>query len=146
MAAARLQRARADGATVYATEILMEAETALQEAEEALSESGNQREAIEAAARACLRADAARRKAREEKSRIHRMADRLIKECQALIEEAHSKNPGSTEREELDSHTASVDAIQKLLSEERLSEAQDSAQSLKRKLLVLLERLDEDKR
>lgn len=140
MAAQRLEAVRAAGAAVYATDLLTEAETALREAEDGLHERKSYRGAVKAAARACIRAGEARRKALEEMSRIHRLADRLFKECRALIEEAHSMGLDPKRSEELDSYVARVDSIRKLFEERRVSEAQESAQILKNDLLGFLDR------
>jgi hypothetical protein len=146
MAAARLERARADGAAAYATDLLAEAETALREAEVALSNRRGYREALRAAARACMRADEARRKAQNEMSRIRRLADRLLRECRALIEESHAMGLDSIQSEELDSYSPRVDSIQKLFEERRISEAHDSAWILKNDLLGFLKTQKEKKK
>jgi hypothetical protein len=140
MAAARVERARADGAAFYAIDLLTEAETALGEAEGALSERRSYREAVRAAARACIRADEARRKSLEERNRIHRLADRLSKECRALIEEAHSMGLDPIQSEELDSYSVRIHSVQNLIEEKRVSEAHDNAQILKSDLLGFLDR------
>lgn len=145
MAAARIERARADGAAAYATDLLAEAESALLEAEVTLSERRSYREALRAAARACIRADEAHRKALEEMRRIRRLADRLLRECRALIEEARATGLDPLQSEELDSYSVRVDSIQRLSEEKRVSEAHDSAWILKNDLLGFLARQKDKK-
>jgi hypothetical protein len=143
MAAARVERARQDGAAAHAIDLLTEAENALREAKDALSARRSYREALRAAARACIRADEARRKAQEEMGRIHRLADRLLKECRALIEEARSMDLDPALSEELDFYSDRVDSIQTLFEESRVSEGHDSAWILKNDLLDFLKRQKE---
>jgi hypothetical protein len=139
MAAARLELARAAGAATYAAGTLTDAETALREAEGALSEPGSYREAVKAAARACLLADDARAQAGQETARMRRAASRLLQECRALIDESRSRGGRDPE---LEPFSARINPIQERIEAGQVAEGQEDALQLKSELLRFLEGLE----
>ena len=143
MAAARLEQARAAGAELYADQRFEDARAALERAREAMTNERNYRAALESAAYASLRAHEARTEAREAKRKWVRELDRLVRENEALLEEARSRGAARRGPLALGALQKRYDAIRKAYAEERLFEALDRGQALKADLLSFLHTLDE---
>ena len=141
MAASRVDRARDEEASHYAPEVFREAETSLALAREALSDSRRYREAVRQAARACLRADEARRRAAAEQEKLSRWTDRSIRECEALLEQARDLGAEIGHAGELETFVARHAAIVNALAEGRVSDAHAAAIQLKDALLIWLHQL-----
>lgn len=139
IAGARVEKAKREGATEYASEILFEAEEALTRAQTLLSDPSQYREGIQAAATACLRADEARRQAIEEKIKIARSADRCLKEIRALLEESQSLG---AESDALDVYMTRADTIGSTLEAGSVADAFVASETLKQELLVWLKNLE----
>jgi hypothetical protein len=135
MAAARVEKARTAGACSYSPQRLNEAEVALAEAREALSDKDSYRKAIRAAARASAQADEARAEALAEKAKASRAAERCLQECRALLEEASYLGARKVHGEKLESLAARIDPLQRLLEEGEPSDARVGAEELKADLL-----------
>lgn len=142
MAAGRVTRARQEGAPLYAADLFMEAEQALERAQEALSASNRFREATEAASLACIRADEARARAEREKATIYREANRLLRECEALMEEARSGPGEKPQYDLLESLSSGHRSLVIELEAGRVSEAREEAKQLKETLLGVLRDLE----
>jgi hypothetical protein len=142
IAEARVERAQREGAAEYAPEILIEAEEALSRARALQSDSSRYRDAIRAAAEACLRSDDAREKAIQEKSKIARSADRCLREIRALLEESRSLGAERTASENLETYRTRAERIGSTLEAGSVSEAFAEAETLKQELLVWLRDLE----
>jgi hypothetical protein len=142
IAGARIERARQEGAAEYAPEILLEAEEALTRAQALQSDSSQYREAIQAAAAACLRADDARGKAIQEKSNIARSADRCLREIHALLEESQSLGAEGTAPDALESYVTRAETIGLTLEAGSVADAFAASETLKQELLVWLKDLE----
>jgi hypothetical protein len=138
----RVARAREAGAATYAADLLQQAEDALAEAQEALSHPDGYHQAVQSAATACIRADAARAQASEEKQRKHRRADRLLRECEALMEQARSMGEEGSRRQSLMSFSLRHESLRTMLEAGNVSEAHDGARQLKDELLGFLRSLN----
>ena len=139
IAGARVEKAKREGATEYASEILLEAEEALTRAQTHLSDPSQYREAVQAAATASLRADEARKQAIEEKSKIARSAGRCLKEIRALLEESQSLG---AESDPLEAYVARADTIRSTLEAGSVADAFVASKTLKQELLVWLKNLE----
>jgi hypothetical protein len=145
MTNARIEKARQAEAPFYTPDRLNEAVTALHEAREALSDKNGYRFAVRAAARACILADEARAEALEKKERVSRAAGRCLRECRAILEEAHYLGAERLRGDELASLTARIVPIDRAFEEGRSSEAFDGAEKLKKDLLRFLDAIKESR-
>lgn len=137
MASLQVARAGDEGASAYAAEIQGDAEEALARAREALSDPGRYREAAQAAASACMKADEARAVATREKERTARQTFRSLRECQALLDEARTLGLSET-----DSFTQRLRAVEALLDDGHVTDAYAAAEELKQELLSHLKKLE----
>ncbi len=135
IAVARIEMAQKEGASEYASEILLEAEEAMSRAQTYLSDPNRYREAVREAATACLRADEARGRAIEQKDKIARSADRSLREIRALLEESRSLG---AERNALESYVTRADTIQSKLEDGSVADAFAASETLKQELLAWL--------
>jgi hypothetical protein len=141
MAAARVDAARGEGAADHAREALLEAEQSLTLARMLLDDPAGYRQALRAAATACLRADEARRQAIEEKNKAARRADRCLREVRSLLDEARSLGARRSDPHACEGYLSRADAIQSTLDAGHVGEASVAAEALKQELLAWLDRL-----
>jgi hypothetical protein len=142
IAASRIAQAREEGASTYAAHRFRQAEDALALAQEALSHPRQYRQAVEAASLACISVDEARARTFKEKEKIHRWADRFLRECKALMEQAHSLSPEIRHTESMESFLLRYDSLTTVLEAGNVSEAYEGASRLKEDLLRLLRSLE----
>jgi hypothetical protein len=142
IAEARIERAQQEGAAEYAPEILLEAEEALARALALQSDSSRYREAIQAAAEACLRADDARGKATLEKTKVARSAERCLREILALLEESLSLGAEKIAPKDLETYKTRAEQIGSTLEAGGVADAFAASETLKQELLVWLRDLE----
>jgi len=143
MAAARIMNAREADASLHAPDLLQEAENELHRAREGLSDAWHYRTSVDAAARACLRADEARVRAVQEKAKISRITDRCLREIQALIEEARSRGAEELQGARLGSYSTRHGSLCAAFESGALYEVHEGALVLKNDLLGFLRELEE---
>jgi hypothetical protein len=139
MAARRVGRALEADGSLHAPDLMDGAQAALLLARNHLSDRRQFRDAVEAAALACLKADEARARALEVKQRIARMTERCLMEIRALMDEARSHGAGKILGEQLAAFASRHAALEALLDRGSIYEAQEGALVLKDDLLRFLQ-------